>query len=501
MFRRSCKLIMFLLLSIAVLSSCATQQMAPTATGAPTSAPAEVTAEPQPEAQEPVLTVMGKPFTLADLQAFEQVDAEADGQQYTGARFVDVLEAAGVQGGELVMVAGDGYSASVPAAEINEDCLLAYNAGGGVDAVMPGLSKMVWVRSLVEVKAAGGASATAVPEQAKPTAAGGAPRTRTITDMMGQTVAIAEADQLQRVAVLTSPQVMVVYALGAQEKLCAVTNAVKMWPLLTQFDPRLAEVPAVRAQFAQINVEALLQANPDVCLGSSGDMEVVQKSTDLPALSVATNEPGRYYEYQKEEVAFFGQVLGAEERAEKYMSYLDRILADIQAGTSGLADGERVKVYLGFGPDHLVTYGGDTYMQEWIEAAGCDNAAEGISTIGGKEGGLADISLEQVLSWDPDVIILDEGDPRDLANDPQWGQLKAVRNGQVYRLPVGLFIWNRPSVEATAMFPLWLALNAYPDRFESLSMESELARFYDEIFGFRFSADEIQSVLNPAGVQ
>jgi ABC-type Fe3+-hydroxamate transport system substrate-binding protein len=97
--------------------------------------------------------------------------------------------------------------------------------------------------------------------------------TRSITDMLGKTVTIPV--NLQRVAVLTSPQTIEMYILGEQAKLCAISNAIKQWNFLGQIDPRVKTLPAVRAQVAQVNIEALLQANPDICIGSDMDMQVV----------------------------------------------------------------------------------------------------------------------------------------------------------------------------------------------------------------------------------
>jgi iron complex transport system substrate-binding protein len=341
--------------------------------------------------------------------------------------------------------------------------------------------------------------ATALPPTSVPTAiptATAAPTTRIVTDMSGRQVEIPVPDRIQRIAVLTSPQVLNVYVLGMQDKLCAVTNAIKSWPRLARMDPRLESVPGVRGSFAQVNVEALLQTNPDFCLGSVGDMEAVASHSDLPTLQVATNPPGEYFQHQKKEMLFFGQVLGREERAQKYADYLDNLLQDIQRRGATLPAEKRIKVYVGFGTGHLITYGGDTYMNEWIQAAGCDNTAGGVSTSTGSEGGLGEMQLEQILSWDPDLIVLDEGQPKSLLNDPQWSNVKAVRNSQVFRLPVGLFIWNRPSPEASVMVPLWLAMKAYPNLFKDVSLHAEVKRAYSELFNMQFSDEEITTILN-----
>ena len=335
-------------------------------------------------------------------------------------------------------------------------------------------------------------TATAPPATPKPT-------TRTITDMVGRSVTIPTPENIQKVAVLTSPQIIEMYVIGEQAKLCAVTNAVKQWAFLGKIDPRIRDLPAVRAQAAQINIEALLQANPQFCMGSEMDMQVVEKSTSIPTLQILTSGKSNYLEAQKNEVKFFGSVFGKEDRANKYVAYLDNTTAAVKAATADLAKDKRVKVYMGYNADHLTTFGGDTFMNEWIEAAGCLNAAQPVSSLGGKEGGLSTVSMEQILNWNPDIIVIDNGKPQDVMNDATWSKLAAVQNKKVYSLPVGMFIWSRTSSEAAAMLPKWLSLTAYPDRIKNTTMDKELKAFFSEIIGYTLTDADVETILYPQG--
>src|SRR5690606_10861304 len=108
--------------------------------------------------------------------------------------------------------------------------------------------------------------------------------TRAFVDMTGKTVNIPPADKIERVAVLTSPQVQIMYILGVQDKLCAMTASQYRYKLFEKFYPRQAEIPAPRAQAADINVEALLNANPQFAIGSETDMDLVDKTTNIPTV-------------------------------------------------------------------------------------------------------------------------------------------------------------------------------------------------------------------------
>lgn len=308
---------------------------------------------------------------------------------------------------------------------------------------------------------------------------------------------IPEPKDIKRVAVLTSPQVLAAYVVGVQDKLCGVTNAVKKWDMLNMFDPHLKKVPAVRAQMSEVNIEALLQADPDIVIGSEQDMDKVDKSAKLTTLRIYSAQVNGSINQTKEEIRFFGLVFNKQEKSEQYVSYLDNILSLIKFSLADIPADKRLKVFMGYNADHLTTYGAGTFMDDWIKAAGCINAAGAVSGLGGKEGGQVIISMEQVLSWDPDIIIIDNGNPDDLLNNPPWSKLKACQNKKVYRLPVGLFIWNRASCEAAVMVPQWLAVTAYPDKLNFMNINNRVREFYSRIFGFQLTDHLIHNILYP----
>jgi iron complex transport system substrate-binding protein len=324
-----------------------------------------------------------------------------------------------------------------------------------------------------------------------------AARARVVVDMDGRSVRVPEPARIERVAILTSPAVQIAYLLGLQAKLCAVTNSVKRSRLLAEVDPHIRTVPACRATAGQVNLEALLATRPDLCIGSALDLRTVENATRIPALELAVGGARGFTQQIRDEVLFIAGALGREQRARECLSWLDASRELLRRRTSELAPGARPRVFMGFGPDHLITFGSSTFMQEWIEAAGCRNAAEQIRTSGGKEGGLAQVSMEQVLRWAPDLVVLDSGGAAELARDPRWRSVPAVREGRVFRLPTGVFMWNRASFESAVLVPMWLAVKGHPRRLAGVSMEEEARRFYRDAFGFELTDAQLASVLHP----
>jgi iron complex transport system substrate-binding protein len=321
-------------------------------------------------------------------------------------------------------------------------------------------------------------------------------KTRIITDMTGKQVKVP--DPLDRVALFGGPTGQVAYVLGAQRQLCAVTSSLKGSELIGAFDPSVRNLPAPRSVSGSVNVEELLLSDPQLVIAGNLDGSIVEKKTSIP-VAYTESSMAHGYELLKKEIRFYGNVFQKEARAEKYVQYLEKTLAYLKAHTKDIPKAKRKMVFNGYQPSHLVTLGGDTFMHERIEAAGCVDATKEISTAGAKEGlhsGFAEMSMERVLGWNPDILVIDSGEPEDVYTNPKWKNVKAVQARNVFKQPVGVFVWDKPTVEAGVLYPLWLAKQAYPERFKDLDMQKEVKRFYREIMSFELSDTQARKVLD-----
>ncbi|MFU8768376.1 MAG: ABC transporter substrate-binding protein [Desulfotignum sp.] len=319
--------------------------------------------------------------------------------------------------------------------------------------------------------------------------------TRTITDMKDRTFEVA--DPLERIALLGGPTGQIAFILEVQDRLCAVTNTLKMSVLVDTFFPEIQDVPAPRTTSGSINIEALIKSDPDIAIAGDIDGGIVLEKTRIP-VAFLEDSMGEGLEDIKKEVRFYGYVFNTPDRAERYVAFLERLTLFVQERTRDIPADQRKKVYQGYNPSHLVTLGGDTFMQERIEIAGCLNAAQSVTTIGQRTGlhsGLGEVSMEQVLDWNPDIMVINYGTPDDVYADPRWQQIKAVVDRQVYPQPAGVFIFNRPTAESAAIFPLWLAGIAYPERFADVCVPCLVKEFYQTVFEFDLTDDQVTHIL------
>ena len=318
---------------------------------------------------------------------------------------------------------------------------------------------------------------------------------RVITDMAGNRVSIPAPENIQRAAVIFTPVGQIAYILGVQDKLCAVTRQVKMYNYISRFDPEIKNVSTPVSGW-EVNVEELLATKPDICIGIDRQLSRIAKVSTIPSLCVGFRNSDSDIEYQKKLVRFFGDVFGKEERAEKYCGFLEQSLEIIAGRVDLVQKDRRPRVLIASEHDHSGTYGKDSYIQEWLERAGCRNAAETLIPPGSSNS-FNKVSPEQMLAWDPDIILITSGTINELENNNAWSGFRAVQNKKVYRIPVGIFIWNRPTAEGSALFPFWMAATAYPELFTDITAESHIRRFWKEILKYDLTDEDVYDILHP----
>ena len=318
---------------------------------------------------------------------------------------------------------------------------------------------------------------------------------RVLTDMLGRKLEVP--DPTKRVALLGGPTGQVAYILGARSQLCAVTKSLKVSALVRLMDPSVEDLLAPRSTSGQVNVEELIVADPQLVIAGDFDGSIVEKKTRIP-VAYLKSDMNQSLELLKEEMRFYGRAFQKEERAERYIRYLEKTVALVESRTKDIPEEKRRIVFNGYSSNHLVTLGGDTFMHRQITLAGCRNATESIQSSGvrgGLHSGLTEVSMEKVLQWNPDLLVIDFGPPSDLYGDPRWEKISAVKNRQVFKQPVGIFIWDRPTAESAVLHPLWLAKTAYPKRFEDIDLVQEVRKFYREIMEFDMTGAQAEKVL------
>ncbi len=248
------------------------------------------------------------------------------------------------------------------------------------------------------------------------------------------------------------------------------------------------------------NIEEIIKAKPDVII-SMGDLmgesdisfaNKIQQQTGIPVIlvSLPLTEMDKAY-------TFMGELLGTEEKAAELATYYKDVLADIQSKAAAIPADKKVRVYYAEGPDGLTTEpDGSTHIQT-LNIVGGVNVASSVAEAG--KGGQTQVSMEQVLVWDPDVIICWNetmgGAYKLIMNDSRWAKLKAVKNQQVYEIPSGPYSWfdRPPSVNRIIGFK-WAGNLLYPDIYQYNIIE-ETKEFYEKFYHYDLTDEEAKELL------
>lgn len=326
--------------------------------------------------------------------------------------------------------------------------------------------------------------------------AAGARASRDFVDDAGRRLALP--DRIERVYAAGPPASVLVFAL-APDKLIGWTRAFRDDE--AQWVPRkyaaLPELGRLTGRGNSANVEVVLKEKPDLIIdvGSTSATfaslaDRVQAQTGIAYVLL----DGRL-ETTPRQLEKLASILGVEARGLELSTYAARILDGLRAKIDATGAGKRPEVYYARGPQGLVTGLQGSINVEMIKLLGARNVA------GGERGGLANVGLEQVLLWDPQVIVTN--DPnfyRDVWKLPVWNSVAAVRAKRVYLSPHLPFGWFDYPPGANRLIGLmWLSDILYPELFGH-DMPREVAEFYRLFYHQEPSPEQIGQLLAEPGV-
>ncbi len=315
---------------------------------------------------------------------------------------------------------------------------------------------------------------------------------RVVTDMKGNQITVpAEVD---RYVVLWKSFGTVVALLDSCEGLVAIdydkTKDSDAW--LFEICPEAADISKASEE---MTAEEILALDVDVVFWQSPKCE--ELASQLNDLGVAAvNVDYTDYESMKKSINLTAQVLNTEyalNMAEKYNTELDATLAEIKEKTDTIADADKVSIINLRTLETLRADGKNTVADTWIYACGAKNLVSEQNLEGNQY-----LTSEQFFEWNPDFIISSAvGDDEILLNNSDYASLQAVKDGNVYTNPQGLFWWNRYSVE-TILQLKWATSILYPELFGDTDITSEAKEFYKTFFNYDISDEDVEQMLKAA---
>ncbi len=322
---------------------------------------------------------------------------------------------------------------------------------------------------------------------------------RQITDQLGRQVTLP--DRVDRVVVLQHQTLNLLVQLDADSKIVGVLANWKqqLGDGYARLAPQLLKTPAL-GDLTHVDLESLVALRPQVVFVTNyapKEMidQISQAGIAVVAISLRQDKPGEEGKMNpvmdNEELAYnqglingirlIGEVVNRQKQADELINYTFAQRKRVSDRLQSIPLQQRVRVYMA-NPD-LTTYGSGKYTGLMMDHAGAYNVAE--PTVKG----FKQVSLEQVIAWDPQVIFVQDRYPKvvgEIEHDPKWQTIDAVKNHRVYLMPEYAKAWGYPMPEALAIGELWMAKKLYPQKFSDINMQQQADAYYQRFYRTRY---------------
>jgi iron complex transport system substrate-binding protein len=314
-------------------------------------------------------------------------------------------------------------------------------------------------------------------------AAGGQARSPvTIVDSLGRHVVVP--GKIERIISLEPEVTRIIVALGAGERLAGIDfflrNHDRLFALVF---PRSGRLPVFSNQGQDLSYEEAVRLRPDIIFSSPSEFrmtETIERKMRVPVVALASM--GRFRDLVAE-IETLGRILGREERAAELAAYFKNRLEAVRRIGPGRAAEAGPKVYLSFWGSLLRT----PVSYEPVEAAGGENLASRIlPSYLGTAG--ATVAIEQILLWDPEVILVQGNYPPaerqvtvdGVLNDPRLASVRAVRTGRVH-YTFGFWYWWDPAL--VLVETAYLARLFHPGSSPNFDLTQDGDAIFKEFYG------------------
>ena len=336
----------------------------------------------------------------------------------------------------------------------------------------------------------------AVPTEAPAPTEEPIPETRSFTDSVGRTVEIPYT--LDKVAISGPLAQIVLFAL-CPDKLVGIANE---WDKSAEkfFDEKYYNLPTLGQLYGgkgELNLETLLNSGAQVVIDVGEpkktiveDLDGLQEQTGLPFVHVTATIATMGDAYRK-----LGELLGMPDEAEALASYCDKIYARTLE-IAGSVEKKNILYITGDQGLNVIAQG--SYHAEIIDLLS-NNLA--VVDDPSSKGTGNEVDMEQILLWNPDVILFAPGSIYSSVKDMnEWQTITAIKNGEYYEVPFGPYNWMGFPPSAQRILGMMCKL-LYPEAAD-YDLYEEVKEYFKLFYHCDITAEQYDElVANSIGVQ
>ncbi len=248
------------------------------------------------------------------------------------------------------------------------------------------------------------------------------------------------------------------------------------------------------------NFETVISKEPDIVfVGHGGDNDTInriqQKFGEIPAVDI---EGDNNLTNIIPSIKFMGTVLGNQNQSNHLIDFYTMVLGKVNDTVSTIPDSEKKKVYYARSADGLTTFAAESPQTQLIAICGGKSVVQGPVASGGMA-----VSMEMIISWNPDVIITSSSEFYNTVYTNQlWQNITAVQDRQVYLVPQDPFNWFESPPGANTIIGIpWTAKVLYPDKFKDLDLKNLTMEFYSDFYHYNLTNDQVSKILSSSGLE
>ncbi|WP_252250740.1 ABC transporter substrate-binding protein [Clostridium sp. ZBS13] len=303
----------------------------------------------------------------------------------------------------------------------------------------------------------------------------------TVEDQLGRKVEIkGEVNKIISSYPITTSLLV---ALGLKDKVAGVEMKPKDRELYRRVAPEFLDKPQVGSA-KSISVEECAKIKPDLVIMPTRTKEMIPKFEELniPVIAVEPESLDSFLDCVK----LLGKSTNTEDRANEIVKYYEDNLEKVKKLNANNAN--KPKVYLSGSANILRTCTSKMYQNYMIEASGGNNVTSSL-----EDGYWVDISAEQLLAYNPDIIYIVQYakySVEDVLNDERLKDLNAVKNKKVFVIPSVIEPWDYPT-PSSILGILWMTNNINPDKYSTEEFEKTAKDFYKKFFNLEVDNKDI----------
>lgn len=321
------------------------------------------------------------------------------------------------------------------------------------------------------------------------------PADREFTDSTGRTVTLPGV--ITKIAI-TGPLSQIYVLPLAGDLLVGVSNdfAQDVQMYLPEYVLQLPQLGQLYGGKGEMDLEALLAAAPEVVIdvgeakGSMAeDLDGLTQQTGIPFIHIDATVSTSPEAYRT-----LGKLLGREEKAEELAAYCESVLAQTQSLMAQVdAKGQRKNILYCLGDAGVNVLAEGSFHAETV-----NTMAENVAVVEDvvSKGSGNEVDLEQILLWDPEVIVFAPDSIYDTVDTMDaWQSVRAIQTGQYYKTPYGPYGWlSSPPAVQRYLGLMWLGALLYPEDV-SYDLQEAVTEYYQLFYECQLTDEMYENLI------